>query len=359
MALRSRLHTITLVCLCLLNAACTLPRAGALSREIDRTTASSGIEVVPINQVIALGNRASSYAALPSEIQLLPALEFGRITQGDHLGITIIEGSSPTVPSAIGGKLELPRVDVAPDGTISVPFAGRLMVAGQSIDRARQMIEDRLRKKLYNPQVQMRLLESTEKLVSVIGSVRKGGSFPLAPGLTRLADLIGTAGVEAERPEQVTIELRRGGIVYPLSLKTLLGNPLDNVALQPGDVVSVHRNTGYVTLMGAVSTPSRIAIAGESFSVLDALAEVRGLDGKNADPSGVYLFPATDRGAAGDKVRVYSIDIRDPRQVLLARQLRLVDGDLVYVSTASFAQTAMVLDSISRALLPLSRVPGL
>ena len=144
MALRSRLHTITLVCLCLLNAACTLPRAGALSREIDRTTASSGIEVVPINQVIALGNRASSYAALPSEIQLLPALEFGRIMQGDHLGITVIEGSSPTVPSAIGGKLELPRVDVAPDGTISVPFAGRLMVAGQSIDRARQTAQEAL-----------------------------------------------------------------------------------------------------------------------------------------------------------------------------------------------------------------------
>jgi polysaccharide export outer membrane protein len=111
--------------------------------------------------------------------------------------------------------------------------------------------------------------------------------------------------------------------------------------------------------MGAVATPGRIAIAGDSYSVLDALAEARGLDPRNADPSGVYLFPAAGREQAGRAVEVYSIDVRDPQQVLLARRLRLVDGDLIYVSTASFAQTAKVLDSISRALVPLSRIPDL
>lgn len=358
--LRRKIPALVLACLCLVPvSACTLPRAGALSVEIERASPTGGVVVVPINETIALGDRSRSYATLPPAVQLLPALVPGEIAAGDQLGITIFEGSSTTVPSAIGGRLELPTVDVATDGTIAVPFAGRLMVAGHPVDRARQMIEGRLRRKLYDPQVQIRLLESPDKSVSVIGSVRKGGAFALAPGLTRLTDLIGAAGVEADRPEQVTIELRRGGRAYPLSLKDLLADPLDNVALQPGDVVSVQRRTGYVTLMGAVASPSRIAIAGDSFSVLDALAEARGLDARNADPSGVYLFPATGPREAGQVVTVYSIDVRDPQQVLLARQLHLVDGDLIYVSTAGFAQTAKVLDSISRALVPLSRIPDL
>jgi polysaccharide export outer membrane protein len=359
MALQRWARLAVLMPLCLLSTACALPRVGALSSEIERSTAAGGVAVVPIDEAFALGNRTRSHAALPPEIRLLPPMAIDRITAGDQLGITIFEGSSPTVPSAIGGRLELSRVDVAGDGTIGVPFAGNMMVGGKPVDLVRQEIETRLRRKLYDPQVQIRLLESTAKSVSVVGFVRKGGSFALTSGLTRLTDLIGAAGVEAEWPEQVTIELRRDGNAYPLNLKSLLSNPLDNVALRPGDVISVQRNTGFVTLMGAVATPSRIAIAGENYSVLDALAEARGLDGRNADPSGIYLFPAADRSAQGGRVVVYSIDIRDPKQVMLARQLRLVDGDLVYVSTASFAQTAKVLDSISRALLPLSRIPVL
>ncbi len=354
-----RTLVLSIASLCVLVAGCTVPRQGALRTELQRGSDYPGISVQPIDESFALTSRKPVLEGLTDEMRLAPVMAMGQLSRGDQLGVTIIEGYSTAVPSAIGGRLELARVDVAPDGSIVVPFAGRLQVAGLPVERARQAIESRLSRKLYKPQVQLRLLESPGKSVSIVGAVRKGGSYPLAPGMARLADLIGAAGLEADQPEQVQLELRRDARSYRLSLKTLLGDPLENVALQPGDVVSVVREIGHVTLMGAVAMPGRIEIAGEEYSVLDALAQARGLDGKSADPSGVYLFPASGRRPAGEPLAIYSIDIRDPRQVLLARQLRLADGDLIYVSTASFAQTIKVLDVISRALTPLSRVPGL
>jgi polysaccharide biosynthesis/export protein len=359
MALSAQRTLTLLCCLCLINSGCAVPRAGALRSEIERSAPSNNVSVKPIDAAIASLGRSQPLAELPPEVQYLSVMPTGQIGTGDQLSITILEGFSPAVPSAIGGRLELSRVDVSADGAISVPFAGRLLVAGQPIDRVRQMLEARLSRKLYEPQVQISLLESPQKSVSIVGAVAKGGAFPIAPGMTRLADLVGAAGVQAENPEQVRIELRRGDIAYPLSLKSLLDNPSTNVALRPGDVVSVRRAAGFVTLMGAVGVPGRIAIASESYSILDALAEARGLDSRSANPSGVYLFPASENATAGEPATVYSVDIRDPRQVLLARQMRLVDGDLVYVSTASFAQTIKVLDIISRTLTPLTRLPDL
>jgi polysaccharide export outer membrane protein len=359
MPLRTYWTAILLACLSALNTACTVPRAGALRTEIERPAASANVSVRPIDEAIVTADRRRVFAELPPELRLMAVMPSGQLVAGDRLRITILEGYSPTVPSAIGGRLELPRIDVGTDGSIAVPFAGRIPVAGLPIDRVRQMIEMRLQRKLFEPQVQVHLVESPDKSVSIVGAVRKGGSFQITPGMARLADLVGAAGVEADRPERVRIELRRGTMIYPLSLKTLLGNPADNVALRPGDVVSVQRETGFVTLMGAVTTPSRIAITGDGYSILDALSEARGLDARSADPSGIYLFPAIDKRDPDRAVEVYSIDIRNPEQVLLARQMQLVDGDLVYVSTAGFAQTVKVLDIISRTLMPLSRIPSL
>lgn len=357
MSIRSLVLSIT--SLSIFVTGCTVPRQGALRSELQRGASAGGISVQPIDEAITHSSRKFHLAELTHEVRSAPVMSMGRLSAGDQLGVTIIEGFSAIVPSAIGGRLELPRVDVSPDGSIVVPFAGRLHVAEQSVEVVRQTIESRLSRKLYKPQVQLRLLETPGKSVSIIGAVSKGGAYPLTPGIARLADLVGTAGLDAEKPEQVRLELRRGGLAYRLSLKALLSDPVQNVALKPGDVVSVVREVGYVTLMGAVAAPGRIEIAGEAFSLLDALAQARGLDGKSADPSGIYLFPAADRRSEGQPVMVYSIDIRDPRQVLLARQLHLVDGDLVYVSTAGFAQAAKVLDIISRTLTPLSRTPGL
>lgn len=344
--------------ICVPLAACTVPRQGALTSELNRGSADGRVVVRPIDEAVVRAERRLPLAPLPDQLLSVPTAQSDLIHAGDKLGVTIIEGMSDSVPSAIGGRLELPEVDVAQDGTVNIPFAGKIAVAGKSLDDVRLTLEARLRRSLYRPQVQLRRLSSPNQSVSIVGEVSKGGAYPLSPSMLRMTDLIGAAGVKSEKAQQVQLELRRGGETHHIALKTLLADGRYNVPLQAGDVVSVIRKPQFVTLMGAISTPGRFEISGENYSILDALAEARGLNDKSADPSGIYMFQAQQGGDQASPVTVISIDIRDPSQVVLARQLHLMDGDLIYVSTASFAQTVKVLDIISRTMTPFTRMPG-
>lgn len=349
-------------------AGCTVPRQGALTSEIRKGSERSNIILIPVDEALVMQQRRQHLAALPDHIKQADVSRSDMLFVGDQLAITIIEGMSDVVPSAIGGRLELAQVDVANDGSITIPFAGRFQVTGRQMEDVRKMVQARLGRSLFKPQVQMRRISSPNQSVSIMGDVTKGGAYPLNAEVMRLADLVGAAGVNIAKTDQVRVELRRDGQIYPIALKALLNEPSNNVALRNGDVVSVNRSSEFVTVIGAATNPGRVEISSENYNVLDAVAEARGLSDDSADPSGIYLFlrddnqPTTlvmdpDGHARPRPVRVVSVDIRDPAQIILARQLKVVDGDLLYVSTAGFAQTMKVLDIISRTLNPFTRVP--
>jgi polysaccharide export outer membrane protein len=158
--------------------------------------------------------------------------------------------------------------------------------------------------------------------------------------------------VEADRPAQITLVVHRNGQRGTTTLGQILQDPAENVPLRPGDLVTATRKAGFVTVIGAASVPGRVELTRPDFSVLDALATARGLDDNIADPSGVFLFSTAEQGVT--PTVIYEIDIRDPLQVQLAKQFRLSDSDLLYVSTASFAQTRKVLGAISGSLNTVS-----
>lgn len=293
-------------------------------------------------------SREAAAAGLPEPFKTAAPIPAGIVSPGDRLALTIIESTGSTVPSAINGRLDIDPIQVDPGGALAVPYAGTIPVAGKSVEESRALIQRRLANKLYRPQVLLRKVDEPSRTVSLVGAATKGGSFQIGPGMIRLADLVGAAGVEADRPEQIRLELHRGGETGATTLRRILQDASENVPLRPGDLVTATRLSGFVTVIGAASVPGRVEITRPDFSILDALASSRGLDDNAADPSGVFLFTRADRGAS--PAVIYEIDIRDPLQVQLAREFRLSDNDLIYVSTASFAQTRKVLSTISGSL---------
>lgn len=334
---------------------CTIPRSGALKSELARPRAAADYVVQKLDAAAVAGRRAGIAPSLAENFAGGARPADDTIRPGDRLSMTIIE-SSGSLPSAINGMLKLDLVDVQPDGRLAVPYAGAVPVAGASIDQARQAIRARLSRKLYQPEVVLRMVDGSARAVSIVGDVGKGGSYPLGPNMTRLSDLIGAAGIASEKPGQVKVELRRAALRGRTTLKNILEDPSSNVYLQGGDVVSISRAPDYVTVIGAANTPGRVEIVGDGFSVLDALATTQGLNDNAADPSGVYVFGASDGEAGGPPV-IYEIDIRDPAQIQLARAFRVNGGEVIYVSTASFAQTRKVLSAISGSLSTVSRIP--
>ena len=94
------------------------------------------------------------------------------------------------------GKPELSTtVYVSDDGTIPVPLAGGVQVAGQSPARAAQSIATAFRKGglLVDPQVTVFLVQSRSQQVSVLGAVRTPGRFAVESRTTVL-DVLAQAG---------------------------------------------------------------------------------------------------------------------------------------------------------------------
>lgn len=337
---------------------CTIPRSGALKSELAGPPASQDYVIRTLDVDAVQRSKASGGAPhLSEEFKTGVRPVDNTIQPGDRLSLTIVESTGGALPSAINGMLKLDLIDVEPDGQLAVPYAGAVPVAGRSIEEARKAIEARLATKLYQPQVLLRMVDGSSRAVSVVGDVAKGGSYPLGPEMSRLSDLIGATTTSSEKPEQVKIELRRADLRGQTTLQQVLEDPSENVFLQGGDVVTVKRSPNFVTVIGAAMTPGRVELAGPDFSVLDALAVSRGMDDNSADPSGVFVFSTGEPAPAPARVVIYQIDMRDPAQVELARSFRLAAGDVVYVSTASFAQTSKVLSAISGSLTTVARIP--
>ncbi|MCJ7420791.1 polysaccharide biosynthesis/export family protein [Sphingomicrobium astaxanthinifaciens] len=336
---------------------CTLPRSAPTTAEFVGNSADSGLVITPIDAADAQAYRASPGQGFPAAMLEAEPIDLERVSVGDDLRLSIIEGTGLQSSALPGGALTIERLVVDGDGSIFVPFAGSVDAAGRTLDEIRATIAARLRRTLFRPQVDVQFLERAQRTVAIYGDVATGGSLALAPGMRRLSDLLGRAGIQTETSRATQVEVRRDGMVGRVSLARLLADPAEDIALRPGDVVIVSDADQFVTVMGAAGVQSRVPILGDRFSLLDALASSRGLADDQADPEGVFLLrrqPDTPVPGAAE-LAIYQLDVRNPAQLFAAGEFAMIDGDIVLVSSASFAQTRKILSAISATLTTASR----
>lgn len=102
------------------------------------------------------------------------------IRAGDHLAIRVL------------GEPELTSDDyiVGTQGTIQVPLAGEIVVAGRNAGEVRDELTNRLGSRyIRNPQVTVSVSERRKTTFAVEGDVREPGIFEATPGTTLLSAL--------------------------------------------------------------------------------------------------------------------------------------------------------------------------
>ena len=87
------------------------------------------------------------------------------------------------------GSVTIPDQVVGADGGISVPFAGRVPVAGRSTVDVQHEIEQRLAQKAIEPQVIVTITKSVTYAATVSGEVVAGARVPLSLNGDRLLGL--------------------------------------------------------------------------------------------------------------------------------------------------------------------------
>ena len=182
-----------------------LPTAGPTAGEvIDQGFQEERIryDVVDVNRAVV-----DALAAQPAESFRTRFGRYGKppppkIGIGDTISISIWEAAGGGLfgTSAVAGvspgsrNVTIPDQVVGADGGVSVPFAGRIPVAGRSIVDVQHELERRLAEKAIEPQVIVTIPKSVTHAATVSGEVIAGSRVPLSVNGDRLLDLIALAG---------------------------------------------------------------------------------------------------------------------------------------------------------------------
>jgi polysaccharide export outer membrane protein len=182
------------------------------------------------------------------------------------------------------------------DGQVTLPFVGRVGLAGLTVTDAEKQLTDRLSEFIQHPQIQLNVVESHSQPVSVFGAVRNPGAYQLE-GRKTLAEILSMAG--GLRPDVgQTLKLTRraawGPIPLPTSEQRTEGDvtaaevnvdelvrgsaPFSDIEVRPHDVISVSQ-AELVYVVGQVRKPGGFAMTGGGdFTVLQALSMAEGLE---------------------------------------------------------------------------------
>lgn len=139
-------------------------------------------------------------------------------------------------------------VYVADDGTLPIPLAGAVQIAGLSPSEAAKKIETALRigGYLLDPHVTLTVTQSLSQRVSVLGEVKAPGRYPIT-GNTSIYDVIAQAGGTSDNSASIIYVLRQNSngetTRYAINLKGLANDSgaVPVQTLQGGDSIVVPR----------------------------------------------------------------------------------------------------------------------
>jgi polysaccharide export outer membrane protein len=167
---------------------------------------------------------------------------------------------------------------VAEGGSITYPMIGSVQIGGLSVANAEKRIAEALQKGgfVQKPQVTINLLQVRGNQVSVLGQVARPGRFPLETANTRLSDMLANAGGTTPTGDDVAIVTgMRAGQPYRKLIDIpsifLAGRAADDVVLQGGDTIYVHRAPVFY-IYGEAQRPGAFRIE-RNMTVMQALAQ--------------------------------------------------------------------------------------
>jgi polysaccharide biosynthesis/export protein len=366
--------------LTLVGACSTLPGSGPTKQQvIEQETAENGLfTIIELNSATAAILQTRQLPSFRGQFGDYRPAPDQRIGTGDSLTVTIFE-------AAAGGLFSAPAVDrlgpgsrsavipeqiVSRDGSITVPYAGRVRVAGLRPQDVERTIVERLKGKAIEPQALVAITRNASNVVTVSGEVGSGALVPLNVRGQRLLDVIALAGGVRSPAHETFVNMSRGGRSVQVPFQTILSRPAENVFVRPGDVVTLLRAPITFTAVGATGQNAVIPFGQVTISLEEAVAKAGGLLDFRADPEGVFvlryepvtlvrkLLGRTDAlpGQHGMTPVVYKVNLRDANALFLARLFYISDKDIIYVANAPLAEVQKLFTLISTLVSPAASV---
>lgn len=260
-----------------------------------------------------------------------------------------------------------PEQMVSTDGTINVPFAGRIPASGRSPQQIEADIVNRLTGKANQPQVLVRVIRNATSNVTVVGEVAQSARIPLTARGERLLDALAASGGVRQPVGKISLQVTRGVQVQALALDTIIRDPKQNIVLQPGDVITALFQSSSFTVLGATGKNEEINFEAQGITLAQALGRAGGLQETRADARAVFIFRYEDRKALDWKTPpkttpegkvpvIYQVNLKDPASFFIAQSFPVADKDVLYVSTSPAAELQKFLNIVATPVYTVDRI---
>jgi polysaccharide biosynthesis/export protein len=360
---------VTLVCLggVALAGCSTLPTSGPTVSQVFDQAVTDGqrhFDLVDVDNHVVATLLAQPIESFHTRFQKYGKPPAPKIGIGDTISVSIWEAaggglfSAPeTMPGTMTGagggsrNATIPEQVVARDGAISVPFAGRISVAGRTPLQVQDEIQQRLAEKAIEPQAIVTVSKSVTNTATVSGEVVSGARVPLSIGGDRLLDLIAAAGGAKAPVYDTFVRLSRHGVTVTIPMDNLVSNPAENIYAWPGDVLTLVKVPQTFSVFGATTQNTEVPFGAEKINLAEALAKAGGLQDLRADPRGIFLFrfepssvvgalnaPALATGPNGTSPVVYRLNFREAQSYFYAQRFPMEDKDVIYVANAPLTE---------------------
>ncbi|GLV28245.1 capsular polysaccharide biosynthesis protein [Sphingobium sp. TomTYG75] len=285
------------------------------------------------------------------------------IRPGDMLNISIFEVGFTLFGSAVTaldtklentpGNAQRIGIRVDDDGNITLPYIGKLIVAGLTPEQVQAHIEIRLSGLSQNPQALVIITDSIQNSVYVSGAVARPGRFRLEPGQERILDLVTLAGGPTAETDNIELHVVREQRAADIRLGELHAEDEDNISLAPGDRIELINRPRSYTVFGASDHVSQVPFGIGRVSLAEALARAGGPSDNRADPKGVFLFRYLKKPEGADDPVIYRVNLMDPQNYFLAQRLTMRDKDLIYFSNAPANIPAKFISILNQLISPV------
>lgn len=344
----------------ILGGCSTLPRDGPTGSAVNRGAGTAEVQgsyvIVDLNYEISERIKMSPRQFLGSLVEGGSQNLGGQIGPGDLLSVSIFDpsgslfgGGGSTTSGVRSGNQTLPAISVDSSGSVTIPYAGAVRVAGLTTTEAGAAIRRAMLGKVGNPQVVVAMAANSYNTVTVLGEVRQPGRAPLATNANRIVDVIADRGGVARPPEDVTVTIRRDGQVFSAPLAVVTSDFDENIRLSRGDQINLVYTPRHFSTFGALGAVTQVQMGAGPLSLAGAISKVGGLDTNSANARSVLVFRferpeiaaalgLTQSATARGVPVVYRLNLEEAEGLFIANNFEIQSEDIFYVPRSGSAE---------------------
>jgi polysaccharide biosynthesis/export protein len=365
-----------------------LPSAGASRSQVEAAAPQESIENSPIQVIPVTNTVANQVKAAQNSLNFKNAIQpkgqaANLVNPGDILQVLIWEAYPPilfrqvaysnvistasvTISPTVSQASGIPAQTVNQQGEITIPFIGKVHVAGKSISQIESTIVKSLQGRANDPQIIVQNVSNNTSLATIIGEVIASKQMPLTAKGERVLDAIASASGLKQPVNKTTIQIARQGEIQSLPMEAIIQDPKQNIVLQPGDVITAYFQPLSFTSLGATGqSNSEVVFEATGITLSQALGRIGGLNDMRSDSKGVFIFRFEEPAAVATKERptvgvtsegkvpvIYQFDMNKPETYFAAQNFPMKNKDVVYVSVASSVELMKFLSIVTSVFAP-------